>query len=253
MTDSKCKVDIPVCHLPTREQTGMSVLHNVHKTRRHLPHWTADAMIYWVGFRLADSLPQDKLNQWREERDIWLRQNPQPWNDAQWHDYTIRFGARFDEWLDAGCGSCALARPEVRAEVRECILRFDGERLRVHAVVIMPNHVHMLIEPLGENKLSQLMKGIKGASARRTNQIMGTSGQFWRDESFDHIVRSDAQYHHYLDYIAQNPIKANLKEHEYWLQCKADIPVCHSNTPNPTNSTPETRQTGMSGLHSPEK
>jgi len=243
----------------------MSALHDIHKTRRHLPHWTADAMIYWVGFRLADSLPQDKLNQWREERDIWLQQNPQPWNDAQWHDYNTRFGARFDEWLDAGYGSCALARPDVRAEVRECILRFDGERLHVHAAVIMPNHVHLLIETLGENKLPQLMKGIKGASARKANQIIGASGQFWRDESFDHIVRSDAQYRHYLDYIAQNPVKAKLKKHEYWLQCKADILVCQSEpdilvcqskTPNASNAAnhgPQTRQTGMSGLHSPEK
>jgi len=138
-------------------------------------------------------------------------------------------GARLDDWLDAGYGSRALARNEVRTPVAECLLRFNEERLLLHTGVMMPTHVHLLMEPLGEQKLRQLMKGIKGASARKANQVLETSGTFWLDESFDHIVRSEEQYHYYLRYVAENPVKAGLASHEYWLypsQCVADIPVC---------------------------
>ena len=110
-------------------------------------------------------------------------------------------------------------------------MRFEGDRLQLHAAVIMPNHIHLLIEPLGENTLPTLLKGIKGASARKANQIIDGNGQFWLDESYDHIVRSEAQYHRFIRYITANPVKAGLKEHEYWLhqlQGEADIAVCRT-------------------------
>lgn len=185
-------------------------------TYRRLPHWTCDSVIYWITFRLADSLPQDRLQEWRAERDIWIQRNPKPWSDAQFTEYNELFGDRLETWLNAGYGSCALARPEVREVVQASLLHFDGKRLYIHAAVIMPNHVHLLMEPLGKNMLSKLLQGIKGASARRANQILGTAGTFWLDESFDHILRSEAQYRHLVNYIAENPQKARLQKHQYW-------------------------------------
>ncbi len=196
-------------------------------TRRNLPHWTKEGAIYWVTFRLADSLPQDKLRAWIEERDIWRKAHPEPWTDAEWTEYDDRFGKCLDEWLDAGYGSRALARSDVREVVRDCLMKFDDQRVRVHAAVIMPTHVHALLEPLETNTLSQLLKGIKGASARRANKLLGVSGTFWMDESYDHIVRSEKQYRHFLRYVEENPRKANLGDSEYWLlKGDTDIPVC---------------------------
>ena len=187
-----------------------------------------DGCIYWINFRLADALPQEKLRVWKEECDAWLKHHPKPWIESVWKKYDERFGDRLERWLDAGLGSRALARPDVREAVKECLMRFDGERLRVHSVVIMPTHVHLLLEPLRDNKLPLLLKGIKGASARRANQILGTSGQFWLDESYDHIVRSEEQYGHFLRYIAENPVKAHLRPDEYWhyYNGDTDILVC---------------------------
>jgi REP element-mobilizing transposase RayT/type I restriction-modification system DNA methylase subunit len=228
------------------EQTFLSASSNLSapsnqqftKTHRNLPHWKKDGAIYWITFRMADSLPQEKLKTWKAERDIWSQNHPEPWDEVTWKEYDERFGDRLDQWLDAGMGSRALARPEIRETVKSCLLRFDGERLVVHSAVIMPNHVHALIEPLDGHDLSKLLQGIKGASARAANQILGTTGTFWLDESYDHIVRSEAQYKHFLRYIADNPIKAGLRENEYWLlKGGADIPVCSSSP---------TRQTRMS-------
>ena len=40
---------------------------------RHLPHWQQPGVTYFLTFRLGDSVPQDKLKGWAEERVIWLQ------------------------------------------------------------------------------------------------------------------------------------------------------------------------------------
>lgn len=228
-------------------QTGMSVplsdipACDLKITQRNLPHWTKEGSIYWITFRLADSIPQEKLNSWKAERDHWISRHPEPWSEKEWREYNQRFGERMEKWLDSGYGSCELAKPEIRKILQECLLRFNGERLRLHAAVIMPNHVHLLLEPLAGNSLSELLKGIKGASSRKINQILEKTGtRFWMDESYDHIVRSEAQYQHFIQYIAENPVKANLSDDKYWLYSSTGI---QSNT---GILACEQTQTGMS-------
>lgn len=189
----------------------------VNTARRNLPHWTRSGAIYWVTFRLADSLPQEKVAQVRAEREEWIIQHPQPWDVELRREYATRFTKRVQAWLDTGYGSCALREPMIRQHVSQCLLRFDGERLKLHAAVVMPNHVHAIIEPSRANVLSTLLKGIKGASARQVNQALGRSGVLWMDESYDRIVRSEKEYVYFLRYIQENPAKARLSEDAYWL------------------------------------
>jgi REP element-mobilizing transposase RayT len=217
-----------------------------------------------VTFRLADSLPQTKLDQLRAEKEAWLQVNPEPWSLDKQREHQSRFGERVQEWLDAGYGSCALSQPDVRQQVQACLLRFDGDELRLHAAVIMPTHVHALIEPLTKrvtgisahgldsnaqtgmsvplspgvtgipagaldfnpqtamsvsSSLTQILRGIKGASARAANQLLGRTGTFWMDESYDRIVRNDAEYRAFVGYINDNPKKAGLTADQYWLHC----------------------------------
>lgn len=205
----------------------MGISGSVDIKRRNLPHWTVEGAIYWITFRLADSLPQGKLHHLRVEKEAWLGRNPEPWDAEQWQEHDARFGARVHRWLDAGYGTCVLARPQVRKIAGDCVLRFDGKRLFLHSAVIMPNHVHALIEPLGVNKLPALLKGIKGASARRVNQLLNRSGQLRMDESYDHIVRSEKEYDHFRRYIRENPTKATLSAPQYWhYEGGTDILVC---------------------------
>ena len=201
--------------------------------------------IYWITFRLADAIPQDKLRAQREARNLWLKRHPKPWSERDWNDYDQRFGAQTEAWLDAGMGSRALARPDAREIVKNSLLRFDGERLRLHAAVIMPTHVHLLLEPLRSHDLSRILQGIKGASARELNNLLGTTGTFWLDESYDHIVRSEEQYWRLIRYIANSPLKAGLGTDEYWhYQGVADIPVRDSEEGCRENG--QNGQTGMS-------
>jgi REP element-mobilizing transposase RayT len=81
-----------------------------------------------------------------------------------------------------------LRDPRV-ASMLEQALRY-GETTRdlylLHAWVIMPNHVHVILEP--RLALPPILRWLKGRTGRKANQILGRKGQpFWQDESYDHI------------------------------------------------------------------
>ena len=196
------------------------MLSDLHVTRRNLPHWSrcVPGTLYWVTFRLHDSIPQEKLRPLLATRDEWLRVHPEPWDEEVRTEYRRRFPAQIETWLDEGYGSRALAREDVRAAVLDCLLRYEGLRFCAPAAVIMPTHVHLLIEPLGANKLASLLKGLKGPSARAANRVLGRTGTFWLDESYDRIVRDDSERDAFIRYIATNPIRAGLRADEYWLR-----------------------------------
>ena len=141
----------------------MSMQRNFHvrKTCRNLPHWQRDdtSAIYWITFRLADSLPQEELEKLNRIRDQFLAEHPKPWDHPTRILYHQTFSERIDGWLDAGHGSCILAQAEPRRHVIEALLRFDGERHDFIAGVIMPNHVHLLLRLRMGTGLSALLKG----------------------------------------------------------------------------------------------
>ena len=76
--------------------------------RGKLPHWRQEGTIYFVTFRLSDSLPQTKLEWLRREKELWLRLNPEPRSNRQQREYHERFTQTVDRWLDAGYGRCVL-------------------------------------------------------------------------------------------------------------------------------------------------
>ena len=79
----------------------------------------------------------------------------------------------------------------------------------LHAWVIMPNHVHLLITP--RVRLADLMRSLKGATAKRANEVLARTGKpFWQRESYDHLVRSADEADKIWRYIELNPVKAAL-------------------------------------------
>ncbi len=94
--------------------------------RGKLPHWRQESVIYFVTFRLADSLPQAKLDWLRREKELWIKLNPEPHNPRQQDEFHQRFTETMDRWLGTGYGSCILARPDCQA-VMESSLRHSTE------------------------------------------------------------------------------------------------------------------------------
>ncbi len=85
----------------------------------------------------------------------------------------------------------------------------------MHAAVVMPDHVHMVLTPLADEAgepraLSVVMNRIKGSSAHSINRALGRKGRVWQDESFDHVPRSDESARSKAEYICQNPLRAGL-------------------------------------------
>jgi REP element-mobilizing transposase RayT len=114
------------------------------------------------------------------------------------------------------CCGCLDPLPEAVRDivVRHC-LHDQGTKAAIHAVVVMPDHVHLLLTPLRDldgnlYSLVEILQGIKSASAHSLNRALGRSGPVWQEESFDHVLRSDESFEQKAEYIRQNPIRAGL-------------------------------------------
>jgi REP element-mobilizing transposase RayT len=93
--------------------------------------------------------------------------------------------------------------------------RATKPRIRLYAVVVMPDHVHLLCSPLRDQDgwpfpLVDILQCMKSAGAHRINKLFHTSGPVWEEESFDHLLRSDESLKQKCEYIRQNPVEAGL-------------------------------------------
>jgi REP-associated tyrosine transposase len=111
-------------------------------TANRLPHWQQKGAVYFVTFRLADSVPDHLRTRWESERAAWLRVRPQPWSAEVEREYHERFSGAVERWLDAGHGSCILRRRDCADIVAMALRYFDGKRVAIISSVVMPNHVH---------------------------------------------------------------------------------------------------------------
>jgi REP element-mobilizing transposase RayT len=172
--------------------------------RGKLPHWRQESVIYFVTFRLADSLPQAKLDWLRREKELWIKLNPEPLNCHQQDEFHQRFTETIDRWLDAGYGSCILARPDCQAMMESSLQHFDGERYELGEYIVMSNHVHVIVATIGEQQLSPILHSWKSFTAHQFNRLLNSSGRIWCPESFDHIVRSAEHLAKFEAYIRNN-------------------------------------------------
>ncbi|MCK9410555.1 MAG: transposase [Bacteroidetes bacterium] len=93
------------------------------------------------------------------------------------------------------------------------------------AIIVMPDHVHILLFPLPSYTLRRIMKGIKGVAARKINNLKGMNGTVWQDESFDRIIRDEKELKVKLFYMLNNPVKQGLTDdpwnyHGWWFNQK---------------------------------
>lgn len=190
----------------------------VETTWNRLPHWQQRGAVYFVTWRLADSIPQEKLCQHFEEIASWKKKHPEPRDDETEQEYHRLFSTRLDEWMDAGAGSCLLREHENAQIVNEALLHFEGERTGMLSFVIMPNHVHSLFALNDEWPLETMLHSWKRNSSVRINRRMNSEGtSLWQKDYFDRLVRDSSHFENCVKYIRRNPGKAGLKAGEYLL------------------------------------
>tara|TARA_R110001592_G_scaffold250034_1_gene512572 strand:- start:51 stop:755 length:705 start_codon:yes stop_codon:yes gene_type:complete len=188
----------------------------VEATRRYLPHWQLNEGLYFVTWRLADSLPQPLLRQWHAERRLWLEKHPKPWTPNIREEYQQAFPRRLETWLDAGYGACVPREPACSDILAQVMLRFDGTRYDMASFIVMPNHVHALFQLRGNTVLPELLKAWKGSAARKINVHLGRRGTLWMDESRDTSIRNPDHLARCYGYIRENPVTAGLRDGEFF-------------------------------------
>lgn len=189
----------------------------IDKHEHRLPHWQQGEVWVFVTWRLGDSLPKAKLDQWQEERAVWLKHHPEPWDEKTEKQYHERFSRQIDEWLDQGAGSCVLKDSALSGVVVNALHHFDGERYGLDSFVVMPNHVHVLFRPLGKHTLGGILKSWKGFTGREINKRLGISGSLWQEDYWDRLIRNERHFAKCAEYIRENPVKAKLRKGQFVL------------------------------------
>jgi REP element-mobilizing transposase RayT len=163
---------------------------------RNLPHWHPEGRAIFVTWRLHGSLPKPFLLRLMEQK----------------HDAPGRKFREADKILDrAAAGPRWLSDERIATTVVQELRGKESlaSRYLLHAFVVMPNHIHVLLTP--RVGMDAITRQWKGATARQANRILGRVGKvFWQDECFDHWVRNPVEFQRIHTYIEWNPVRAGL-------------------------------------------
>jgi len=174
--------------------------------RRNLPHWDISGGTFFVTCCLAGSIPARGHSSSRRARS---------------NDSAESFRER-ERQLDQCHGLQWMSDHRVASAVRDAMLYFAGDRYDLLAYVVMPNHVHWVFRPLpawsdrrnqgGDHRSARevVVHSFCRHSALVCNRMLQRTGPFWQHESYDRVVRNDAELRRIVDYIEFNPVKAGL-------------------------------------------
>ena len=233
---------------------------------RNLPHIQTPGATFFVTFQLAGVIPQHILAQWRIEklqfdkeklRLLRLQNDSEPASTQHRHfeeknkrlEWRRQWFRKFERTLDrAESGPVWLKEDRVAKEVVESLHYRDGKVYCLDAYCIMLNHVHVVFTPLAMqssrtdivnsteniaqakdlsyNPLSTIMQSLKGYTARKANHLLGRSGVFWQQESYDHVIRDASEWQRIITYVLNNPVKADLVdawEKWQWSYCRFEL------------------------------
>jgi len=212
---------MPAANLPPTGSTPPNPLLAGLHFRGQLPHLKKAGTVYFVTFRLADSLPAHEIARLKHERKVILEQARAAKSPLTWHEEQQLldwYCDKVETLLDAGHGACWLSKPEIADLVAGALRHFTGQRYELRAWVVMPNHVHVVVWPLPGYTLSDLLHSWKSFTSNKANQLLNrTHKQFWQTESFDHWIRDDEERARLVTYVENKPVRARFCERpEAW-------------------------------------
>jgi putative transposase len=88
------------------------------------------------------------------------------------------------------------------------IHHYAGTGYLLHAFVIMPDHLHLLITPT--ESVEKSVQLIKGGFSFRAKRELQWPGEIWQPGFTDHRIRDEEDWNRHLEYIRTNPIEAKL-------------------------------------------
>ena len=187
-------------------------------TKRNLPHIYRTGEDYFITFRLYDSIPKDVMMKMKEEYELELIILTEKFKNKfefQKKEYNLqkKFFAIYDNALHENIKIQYLENEEIAELVGDAMKFYHEEEYFLIAYCIMSNHVHFVFHYYenATRSISEIMKSIKGYTARKANIILGRTGNsFWQHESYDHIIRDNQELDNIIDYVKMNPVKAGL-------------------------------------------
>jgi len=126
-----------------------------------------------------------------------------------------RLAKKLEDFLDQGAGACVLRQPHTADIVASALRKFDGIRYRLLAWCVMPNHVHIVFQPLMQFELAGILHAWKSYTSVEINRQLSRSGALWQKEYYDHLIRDGEQLTRAIRYTAENPAKAGMKKWPY--------------------------------------
>lgn len=160
-------------------------------------------------------MTQEVFRAWEQE----LRHEPIRFRQTQ-------LQSRLMKYLDEGHGPCDLADPAIADLVLKSLWQFHRERYDLLAWVVMPNHVHVLVNPYPGVHLDRMVQNWKSFTAHELNRRRGHKGRFWSRDYFDRFMRDEDHRRQVIEYIEDNPVKARLVSRpEEWRWSSAARPA----------------------------
>ena len=182
--------------------------------RGRLPHWEVEHATYFVTARLYGALPKHAVEALQK---LALEIDGCEGDSREKLQHTTF--AILEHYLHNATEKRHLTEPPVATMIGDSIAYMQQSgRWEVFEYVIMPNHIHLLFALKGET-LHNTMLSFKRWTGRQAKVILALSDrQFWLNESFDHWIRSEAEFEKTIEYIRHNPVKAGLvTDYRDWI------------------------------------
>ncbi len=181
--------------------------------------------MYFVTFRLADSLPRTVLEQIGQRKQLLesARRAGRTLLPCETVALAELTAVRIEALLDSGGGSCALRNPQIANSVEQALERWNGARYDLAVYCIMPNHVHAVVRVASGESLPRLLSSWKSYTANVANATLNRTGHFWQREYYDRLIRSGDEFERAIEYVRTNPQRAWLRD---WKWVKVDARVC---------------------------
>ena len=195
--------------------------------RRKLPHIQPAGATLFVTFRLTNSIPKARIQEFQDEKALIEKRlgqirNPKEQKREANKIQSFLFG-KWDALLDrAQNGPYWLRENPIAELVAQALYHRDTNEYDLIAFCIMPNHVHVVLKPLEREDatnyaLSAILHSLKRYTASEANKCLNRQGSFWQHENYDHYVRNAQELARITHYVILNPVKAGLvREWQHW-------------------------------------
>lgn len=108
---------------------------------------------------------------------------------------------------------CFYGEPDYHRYLDDLREAAEQNHCRVHAYVLMTNHVHLLVTPMADHGVTHLMQDLGRQYVRYVNYTYRRTGTLWEGRYKSSLIDSEAYLLTAMRYIEMNPVRAGMVMH----------------------------------------